>query len=194
MTSDSNAGEAVDQTADPLRWRLLGLLGLAQFMLILDVTVVAIALPHMGADLGLGRDALTWVVSAYTLAFGGLMLLGGRAADLFGPKPVVLAGLATFTVASLATGLERVAAALRAERDQEDELRAQLAGPRASALVLAGLPLFGLLFGSAMGVAPLEVLLGSRLGLGLLLAGVLLEWGGVAWCHALTRAAERGRA
>ena len=97
--------EAITQSADPRRWRLLGLLGLAQFMLILDVTVVAIALPHMGADLGLGRDALTWVVSAYTLAFGGLMLLGGRSADLFGPKPVVLAGLTTFTVASLATGL-----------------------------------------------------------------------------------------
>jgi len=105
MTSDTNSDESVDQSADPRRWRLLGLLGVAQFMLILDVTVVAIALPHMGADLGLGRDALTWVVSAYTLAFGGLMLLGGRAADLFGPKPVVLAGLATFTVASLATGL-----------------------------------------------------------------------------------------
>ncbi|MFD7072822.1 MFS transporter [Nocardioides sp. NPDC059952] len=103
MTSDTD--ETVDQSADPRRWRLLGLLGLAQFMLILDVTVVAIALPHMGADLGLGRDALTWVVSAYTLAFGGLMLLGGRAADLFGPKPVVLVGLTTFTVASLATGL-----------------------------------------------------------------------------------------
>ncbi|MEI7054266.1 MFS transporter [Nocardioides sp. CCNWLW239] len=105
MTSDTNADRAADPTADPRRWRLLGLLGLAQFMLILDVTVVAIALPHMGTDLGLGRDALTWVVSAYTLAFGGLMLLGGRAADLYGPKPVVLAGLATFTVASLATGL-----------------------------------------------------------------------------------------
>ncbi|MGY0390517.1 MFS transporter [Nocardioides sp. WG-D5] len=96
---------ATEQPADPRRWRLLGLLGLAQFMLILDVTVVAIALPHMGADLGLGRDALTWVVSAYTLAFGGLMLLGGRSADLFGPKPVVLTGLTVFTVASLATGL-----------------------------------------------------------------------------------------
>ncbi|MFD5316783.1 type II secretion system F family protein [Streptomyces sp. NPDC127098] len=96
--------------------------------------------------------------------------------------------------ASLATGLERVAAALRAERDQEDELRAQLAGPRASALVLAGLPLFGLVFGSAMGVAPLEVLLGSSPGLGLLLAGVVLEWGGVVWCRVLTRAAERGGA
>jgi EmrB/QacA subfamily drug resistance transporter len=92
-------------TPDPHRWHTLGLLGLAQFMLILDVTVVAIALPHMGDDIGLGRDALTWVVSAYTLTFGGLMLLGGRTADLIGPKPVVLAGLTVFTAASLVTGL-----------------------------------------------------------------------------------------
>lgn len=90
---------------DPRRWRTLALLGTAQFMLILDITVVAIALPHIGTDLGLARDTLTWVVSAYTLMFGGLMLLGGRAADLFGSRPVVLTGLAIFTAASLATGL-----------------------------------------------------------------------------------------
>jgi EmrB/QacA subfamily drug resistance transporter len=90
---------------DPRRWRTLALLGTAQFMLILDVTVVAIALPHIGTDLGLARDTLTWVVSAYTLMFGGLMLLGGRAADLFGSRPVVLTGLTVFTAASLATGL-----------------------------------------------------------------------------------------
>ena len=90
---------------DPRRWRLLGLLAVAQFMLILDVTVVAIALPHIETELGLERETLTWVVSAYTLMFGGLMLLGGRAADLFGSRRVVLTGLAVFTVASLATGL-----------------------------------------------------------------------------------------
>lgn len=90
---------------DPRRWRLLGLLAVAQFMLILDVTVVAIALPNIETDLGLQRETLTWVVSAYTLMFGGLMLLGGRAADLFGSRRVVLAGLAVFTLASLATGL-----------------------------------------------------------------------------------------
>jgi EmrB/QacA subfamily drug resistance transporter len=90
---------------DPRRWRLLGLLAVAQFMLILDVTVVAIALPHIETDLGLGRETLTWVVSAYTLMFGGLMLLGGRAADLFGSRRVVLTGLLVFTLASLATGL-----------------------------------------------------------------------------------------
>ena len=81
-------------TANPRRWQTLGLLAVAQFMLILDITVVTVAMPDMGADLGLGRESLTWVMSAYTLAFGGLMLLGGRAADIFGPRRLVLAGLA----------------------------------------------------------------------------------------------------
>jgi EmrB/QacA subfamily drug resistance transporter len=90
---------------DPRRWRLLGLLAVAQFMLILDVTVVAIALPNIQTDLGLQRETLTWVVSAYTLMFGGLLLLGGRAADLFGSRRVVLTGLIVFTLASLLTGL-----------------------------------------------------------------------------------------
>ncbi|WP_227659492.1 MFS transporter [Georgenia subflava] len=89
----------------PQRWLALGLLGTAQLMLILDVTVVAIALPQMATDLSLAREAVTWVVAAYTLTFGGLMLLGGRSADLFGPKPVLFAGLLTFALGSLAAGL-----------------------------------------------------------------------------------------
>lgn len=90
---------------DPRRWGTLALLGTAQLMLIVDVTVVAVALPHVGADLDLSRAATTWVVSAYTLAFGGLMLLGGRVSDLLGSRPVVLTGLALFTTASLGAGL-----------------------------------------------------------------------------------------
>jgi EmrB/QacA subfamily drug resistance transporter len=96
----------------PRRWRVLALLGVAQFMLILDVTVVSIALPSIGADLGLDRAALTWVVTAYTLVFGGLMLLGGRAADLFDARRVVLTGLAVFTASSLLAGLSAGAAML----------------------------------------------------------------------------------
>ncbi|RIQ32480.1 MFS transporter [Jiangella rhizosphaerae] len=87
------------------RWRLLALLGVAQFMLVLDVTVVAVALPDIGADLALSRTALTWVVSAYTLMFGGLLLFGGRLADLVGARRVVLAGLTLFATASLVSGL-----------------------------------------------------------------------------------------
>ncbi|WP_258534420.1 type II secretion system F family protein [Streptomyces sp. PT12] len=93
--------------------------------------------------------------------------------------------------ASLAAGLERVAGALRAERDQQEELRAQLAGPRSTALLLGALPVFGLALGAAMGVSPLRVLLGTQAGLCCLALGAVLEWAGVAWVRAITRAAER---
>ncbi|MEO3752621.1 type II secretion system F family protein [Streptomyces sp. B6B3] len=93
--------------------------------------------------------------------------------------------------ASLAAGLERVAAALRAERDQREELRAQLAGPRATVLTLATLPVFGLLLGAAMGAQPLRELLHTPAGLGCLAVGALLEWAGLAWTAAIIRSAER---
>ncbi|MCC5575458.1 MFS transporter [Microtetraspora sp. AC03309] len=97
---------------DPRRWRALTLISVAQFMLILDVTVVNVALPDIGADLGLDRATLTWVVTAYTLFFGGLMLLGGRLADLFGARRLMLTGLAIFVLASLTSGLAGTAALL----------------------------------------------------------------------------------
>lgn len=103
-------------SAYPRRWLALALLGTAQFMLILDVTVVAIALPQMEADLALSREALTWVVAAYTVTFGGLMLLGGRSADLFGAKPIVYTGLLAFVAGSLAAGLADSATVLLAGR------------------------------------------------------------------------------
>jgi tight adherence protein B len=92
--------------------------------------------------------------------------------------------------AGLATGLDRVADALRAERDQREELQALLTGPRSTAVVLALLPLFGLLLGTAMGAAPARVLLHSPGGLVCLVAGGLLEWAGIAWVARLVRTAE----
>lgn len=84
---------------------ILTVLALAQFMVILDITVVNVALPEIGRSLELGREALTWVVAAYTLTFGGLLILGGRLADTLGRRSTFLVGLATFTAASLAAGL-----------------------------------------------------------------------------------------
>ena len=86
-------------------WATLVVLALAQFMVVLDVTIVNVALPDMQAALGFSPDNLQWVISTYTLAFGGFLLLGGRLGDLLGRRGVFSAGLVLFTAASLAGGL-----------------------------------------------------------------------------------------
>jgi MFS family permease len=93
-----------EQPADR-RWVIVALLCAAQFMLILDITVVNVALPSIQADVGVAPGDLQWVVTAYTLVFGGLVLLGGRAADLFGRRRVFLSGVVVFTGASLVSAL-----------------------------------------------------------------------------------------
>jgi EmrB/QacA subfamily drug resistance transporter len=105
LVRDTDEPRELQESADPRRWTALAVIALAQFMLILDLTVVNVALPDLGADLDLSRTALTWTVSAYGLVFGGLLLLGGRLADIFGTRPIILTGLAIFTLASLVTGL-----------------------------------------------------------------------------------------
>ena len=87
------------------RWWPLAFIGAAQFMLVIDVTVVNVALPSIGASLSLDRAGLTWVAIAYTLFFGSLLLLGGRLADTFGRRRMFLAGLGLFTIASVSSGL-----------------------------------------------------------------------------------------
>ncbi len=97
-------------------WTLMVVLSVAQFMVILDATVVNVALPSIARSLGLAAGELQWVVTAYVLASGGLVLIGGRAADLAGGRRIFLAGLAVFTAASLASGLAPAAGALIAAR------------------------------------------------------------------------------
>jgi EmrB/QacA subfamily drug resistance transporter len=93
-------------SSSPLRKRLaLALLCTVQFMVVLDVAIVNVALPSIQRDLGFSQENLQWVISAYALLFGGFLLLGGRAADLFGRRRVFRAGLIVFTVASLLSGL-----------------------------------------------------------------------------------------
>jgi EmrB/QacA subfamily drug resistance transporter len=86
------------------RWQLLGVIGIAQLMVVLDVTIVNIALPSAQRDLGFSADDRQWVITAYALAFGSLLLLGGRIGDLFGRKRVFIAGLLGFAGASAAGG------------------------------------------------------------------------------------------
>ena len=87
------------------RWLDLSILAVAQFMIVLDVSIMNVALPSIRASLGLTLADLQGIVTAYTLAFGGFLLLGGRAADLFGRKRMFLIGIACFTVVSMAIGI-----------------------------------------------------------------------------------------
>lgn len=102
---DTDKPREPQAAADPRRWKALAAICTAQFMLILDLTVINVALPALGADLGLSRVAFTWAVSIYVLFFGGLLLLGGRLADISGARTMFLTGLSVFILASLASGL-----------------------------------------------------------------------------------------
>src|SRR3954451_22703251 len=87
------------------KWIILALLALAQFMVVLDVAIVNVALPSIASDLEFARDNLQWVITAYTLTFGGFLLLGGRAADLFGRRRIFIASVSFFGLMSLLCGL-----------------------------------------------------------------------------------------
>src|ERR1700742_4729126 len=102
---DLSATAAAKPAADPRRWRALVLLCAAQFMVVLDASIVNVALPSIKTALHFSEASLPWVVNAYTLTFGGFLLLGGRAADLLGRRRVFMVGLVVFSAASLAGGL-----------------------------------------------------------------------------------------
>src|SRR5437879_8195667 len=91
-------------TADK-RWLALMVLCLGSFMIVLDTTIVNVALPSIRADLGFTETSLAWVVNAYMLFFGGFLLLGGRLGDLYGHRRLFLIGIGLFTFASFAAGL-----------------------------------------------------------------------------------------
>src|SRR3954470_9574737 len=92
-------------SSDSRRWLALALLCIVQFMVVLDIAIVNVALPSIKIDLGFSQGDLQWVISAYALVFGGFLLLGGRAADMLGRRRIFLGGTAVFTVASLLAGL-----------------------------------------------------------------------------------------
>jgi EmrB/QacA subfamily drug resistance transporter len=112
----SSVATATRAAPDPRRWRALALLCLAFFMVILDSAIVLVAMPSIDADLGLGASNLQWVLSAYMLSFGGLLLLGGRMADLLGRRRMFMLGTGLFALASLVCGLASSEAILLAAR------------------------------------------------------------------------------
>jgi EmrB/QacA subfamily drug resistance transporter len=105
IVNSKEANPMSDTTDTRTRWLALYVLCLASLMIVLDVTIVGVALPSIREDLGFSETSLAWVVNGYLLTYGGFLLLGGRLGDLFGHRRLFIAGISTFTVASLACGL-----------------------------------------------------------------------------------------
>src|ERR1700739_3066253 len=107
-------------TEAPLRhapsWLILSIACIAQFMVVLDVSIVNVALPRMGHDLHFTQTSAQWVVNAYVLTFAGFLLLGGRAADFFGRRRVYITGIIVFTLASIGAGIAQTGAQMIAVR------------------------------------------------------------------------------
>src|SRR3954464_5000492 len=120
--------------AETNRWIVLVVVCLAQFMVVLDATIVNVALPSIQHGLGFAPADLQWVINAYTLVFGGFLLLGGRAADLAGRKRLFMAGVGVFTFASLLNGLAVSSTVLVAGRALQG-LGAALVSPAALSII-----------------------------------------------------------
>src|SRR5947208_10157681 len=159
------------------KWLALALLAAAQFVVVLDASIVNVALPSIGKALDFSQDNLSWVVNAYVLTFGGFRLLGGRIADVVGRRRLFIVGLILFAAASLAGGLAQSAGWLVAARAVQG-LGAALLSPAALSLVTV---LFaeGSERNKAMGVWGAAV--GSGGAVGVLLGGMLTQWAGWQW-------------
>jgi EmrB/QacA subfamily drug resistance transporter len=166
-----------ENSARNLRWWILGVLGLAQLMVVLDATIVNIALPSAQADLGFSDDNRQWVITAYALAFGSLLLLGGRLGDMFGRKRLFVIGLLGFAIASAAGGAAQSFGMLIGAR--------ALQGAFGALLAPAALSLLSTTFtdpaerGKAFGVY--GAIAGAGGAVGLLLGGVLTEYLSWRW-------------
>src|ERR1700722_18231934 len=115
LNADTESGAVLTPTGRRVPdWVILAIACVAQFMVVLDVSIVNVALPSIGRDLHYSPTGLQWVVNAYVLTFAGFLLLGGRAADLFGRRRIFLFGLGLFTISSLVGGFAQNSAELTA--------------------------------------------------------------------------------
>jgi EmrB/QacA subfamily drug resistance transporter len=160
------------------RWLILALISIAQLMIVLDLTIVNIALPSAQRDLGFSNDERQWVVTAYALAFGSLLLLGGKLGDLFGRKWAFIGGLFGFAGASAVGGAAGSFGVLVAARGTQGAFAALLA-PSALAL-LATTFSDPAERGKAFGI--FGAVAGGGSAVGLLLGGILTEWLSWRWC------------
>ena len=165
-------------TLDPKRWKALALLCAAQFIVILDTSIIGVALPAIQSDLGFSDEGLSWIFNAYVIAFGGLLLLGGKLADVFGARRIFMTGFAILTTASAVAGLAESQTVLLVGR--------AIQGGGAALIAPAALTILMRLFGGQ----PTE--LGKAFGFwgaaaaaggtaGVFLGGVFTEWTSWSW-------------
>src|SRR3984957_4439720 len=169
---------AANATAGRRRWLVLAVVGGAQLMVVLDATIVNIALPSAQHALGFSTTERQWVVTAYALAFGGLLIVGGRLSDLLGRKRTFVVGLVGFAVASAAGGAAPDFAALVAARAVQGAFGGLLA-PSAPALLI---PTFPDVRERAKALGIYTAIAGGGGAVGLILGGVLTEYLSWRWC------------
>ncbi len=172
----SPAGESA--TAEPNRWAVLALLSVAQLMVVLDATIVTIAIPSAQKALGFSTESRQWIITAYALAFGSLLLLGGKLGDLFGRKWTLIGGLIGFSIASAIGGLAQSFGVLVAARTLQGAFGALLAPSALSLLTVTfeGSPDRPTAFGIFGAIA------GGGASLGLILGGALTQILSWRWC------------
>ncbi len=175
--SPSRPGNAGRRSRRERRNVTLAVVLCAQLMIVLDLTVVNVALPSMAAGLHLSPTSLSWVLNAYALTFGGLLLLGGRAGDILGRRRTFMAGLAIFTIASLAGGLATDSAGLLAARAVQG-VGGAIASPAVLATIVASFP------EGRERVRALSIFTAVTMGgasLGLVLGGMMTQWASWRW-------------
>src|SRR6201999_1857220 len=176
--NESRAVMPTQPVREPNRWAVLALLSVAQLMVVLDATIVTVALPSAQRALHFTNDSRQWVVTAYALAFGSLLLVGGKVGDLFGRKWALIAGLVGFSAASAVGGLAQSFGLLVAARAAQGVFGALLAPSALSLLTVtfAGTADWQKAFGIFGAVA------GGAGALGLLLGGILTSAISWRWC------------
>src|SRR4051812_16259613 len=162
---------------DPQRWKALAVVCAAFFMTVLDVSIVNVALPSIGESLDFSRDNLQWVITAYSITFGGFLLLAGRSADLLGRRRVFLTGVVVFTVASFLCGLAWSEGVLIASRAVQG-LGAAIISPAALSIIMTTFE-EGAERNKALGIW--GAIGGSGAAVGVLAGGVLTKYLGWEW-------------
>ena len=174
--TDSNA--PAEATVDPKRWLALGIIAVAQLMVVLDASIVTIALPSAQKALHISTSDRQWVLTAYTLAFGGLLLLGGRIADFFGRKRIFIVGLIGFALASALGGVAQSAAMLFGARALQGAFGALMA-PAALSIVSVT---FTEARERAKAFAVYGAIAGAGAAIGLIAGGILTQYASWRWC------------